>query len=129
MAGLVTCAMMQRFVLAIAGRLFDGSLDLAEPTEALVGARQLLIVSAARRSRGPVAGAAARRVGQGVPRQGHDARRHRWLVRHATILEMNVESYRRRAAIERKRGTPRGGPRDNQGEGLIHAQRQSTATK
>ena len=26
------------------------------------------------------------------------------LVHHATIFEMNVESYRRRAAIERKRG-------------------------
>ena len=29
------------------------------------------------------------------------------LVHHATILEMNVESYRRRAAIERKRGPGR----------------------
>ena len=29
------------------------------------------------------------------------------LVQHATILEMNVESYRRRAAIERKRGPGR----------------------
>jgi DNA replication protein DnaC len=29
------------------------------------------------------------------------------LVHHATILEMNVESYRRRAAIERKRATTR----------------------
>ena len=28
------------------------------------------------------------------------------LVHHATILEMNVESYRRRAAINRKRGQP-----------------------
>jgi len=26
------------------------------------------------------------------------------LVHHATILEMNVESYRRRAALQRKRG-------------------------
>jgi hypothetical protein len=26
------------------------------------------------------------------------------LVHHATIIEMNVESYRRQAAIERKRG-------------------------
>ena len=26
------------------------------------------------------------------------------LVHHATILEMNVESYRRKTAIERKRG-------------------------
>jgi len=29
------------------------------------------------------------------------------LVHHATIIEMNVESYRRRAAIERKRGPGR----------------------
>ena len=29
------------------------------------------------------------------------------LVHHATILEMNVESYRRRAAIDRKRGPGR----------------------
>jgi hypothetical protein len=29
------------------------------------------------------------------------------LVHHATILEMNVESYRRRAAIERKRAPAR----------------------
>jgi DNA replication protein DnaC len=29
------------------------------------------------------------------------------LVHHATILEMNVESYRRRAALERKRGPTR----------------------
>jgi DNA replication protein DnaC len=29
------------------------------------------------------------------------------LVHHATILEMNVESFRRRAALERKRGTNR----------------------
>ena len=28
------------------------------------------------------------------------------LVHHATIFEMNVESYRRRAALERKRGRP-----------------------
>jgi DNA replication protein DnaC len=27
-----------------------------------------------------------------------------WLVHHATILEMNVESYRRKAALKRKRG-------------------------
>ena len=31
------------------------------------------------------------------------------LVHHATIFEMNVESYRRRAALERKRS--RGRPR------------------
>ena len=29
------------------------------------------------------------------------------LVHHATILEMNVESYRRREALERKRGRGR----------------------
>jgi hypothetical protein len=29
------------------------------------------------------------------------------LVHHSTIIEMNVESYRRRAAIERKRGSGR----------------------
>ena len=29
------------------------------------------------------------------------------LVHHATIIEMNVESYRRRAALERKRGERR----------------------
>ena len=29
------------------------------------------------------------------------------LVHHATILEMNVESYRRRAALNRKRGPGR----------------------
>jgi DNA replication protein DnaC len=28
------------------------------------------------------------------------------LVHHATILEMNVESYRRREALDRKRGRP-----------------------
>ena len=52
------------------------------------------------------------------------------LVHHATILEMNVESYRRREALDRKRG--RGRPadaRDNQenreGRRLIDARRQS----
>jgi DNA replication protein DnaC len=29
------------------------------------------------------------------------------LVHHATIVEMNVESYRRRTALERKRGPRR----------------------
>jgi DNA replication protein DnaC len=29
------------------------------------------------------------------------------LVHHATIFEMNVESYRRRAAVDRKRGPGR----------------------
>jgi DNA replication protein DnaC len=28
------------------------------------------------------------------------------LVHHSTILEMNVESYRRRTALEQKRGRP-----------------------
>ena len=37
------------------------------------------------------------------------------LVHHATIFEMNVESYRRRAAVERKRGPgPAAHPRHNQ---------------
>ena len=37
------------------------------------------------------------------------------LVHHATILEMNVESYRRREALDRKRGRGRpADPRDNQ---------------
>ena len=48
------------------------------------------------------------------------------LVHHATIFEMNVESYRRRTALERKRG--RGRPpaqRDNQNQRLIVAPRQS----
>ena len=39
------------------------------------------------------------------------------LVHHATILEMNVESYRRKAALERKRGRGRPAhatPKDNE---------------
>ena len=49
------------------------------------------------------------------------------LVHHSTILEMNVESYRRRAALDRKRGRgrPPSEPPDNQGQGLIDAPRQS----
>ncbi len=48
------------------------------------------------------------------------------LVHHATIFEMNVESYRRRAALERKRGRGRPpDPRDNNGQRLIAAPRQS----
>ena len=43
------------------------------------------------------------------------------LVHHATIFEMNVESYRRRAALERKRGPGGRRPRDNQGKRLIDA--------
>ena len=35
------------------------------------------------------------------------------LVHHATIFEMNVESYRRRAALDRKHGPGRPPPRDN----------------
>ena len=49
------------------------------------------------------------------------------LVHHATILEMNVESYRRHAALERKRGQGAGQPRDNQNESQIDAPRQSRA--
>ena len=46
------------------------------------------------------------------------------LAHHATILQMNVGSYRRRAALERKRGsTGAAEPRDNQGEDLIDVQR------
>jgi IstB-like ATP binding protein len=42
------------------------------------------------------------------------------LVHHATIFEMNVESYRRRAALERKRGRGRlANPRDNHRQRLI----------
>ena len=52
------------------------------------------------------------------------------LVHHATILEMNVESYRRREALDRKRGRGRPArPRDNQENRerrrLIDAHRQS----
>ena len=48
------------------------------------------------------------------------------LVHHATIFEMNVESYRRRTALERKRGSSlTTGPRDNQTDHLIVAPRQS----
>ena len=52
------------------------------------------------------------------------------LVHHATILEMNVESYRRREALDRKRGRGRpADPRDNQENRerprLIDARRQS----
>ena len=39
------------------------------------------------------------------------------LVHHATIFEMNVESYRRRVALERKRGPGRPPTRDNQSLG------------
>jgi DNA replication protein DnaC len=36
------------------------------------------------------------------------------LVYHSTIIEMNVESYRRRTALERKRGPGRPPSRDTQ---------------
>jgi DNA replication protein DnaC len=50
------------------------------------------------------------------------------LVHHSTIFEMNVESYRRRSALDRKRG-PRAAAdtRDNQKKRLIDPQRQSKA--
>ena len=47
---------------------------------------------------------AVRRVRQGVPRPGHDLATIDRLMHYATILEMNVESYRRGAALNRKRG-------------------------
>jgi hypothetical protein len=51
------------------------------------------------------------------------------LVHHSTIFEMNVESYRRRAALDRPRAGPAGAlARDNQREALIDAQRQSSQT-
>src|SRR4051794_28838506 len=48
------------------------------------------------------------------------------LVHHATIFEMNVESYRRRVALERKRG-PGSAGRPHPRPRLIDAPRQSTA--
>src|SRR5580704_17995877 len=45
-------------------------------------------------------------MGQSVSGSRNDALRNRSLVHHATI-EMNVESYRRREAVERKRGPGR----------------------
>ena len=50
------------------------------------------------------------------------------LVHHATILEMNVESYRRREALDRKRGEatrPRHNQQNRDRQKLIVAQRQS----
>ena len=47
---------------------------------------------------------AVRRVRQGVPRPGHDLAAIDRLMHYVTILEMNVESYRRGAALNRKRG-------------------------
>jgi DNA replication protein DnaC len=46
------------------------------------------------------------------------------LVRHATIFEMNVESYRRRAALERKRGPGRPPSRATINANQIDAPRQ-----
>jgi DNA replication protein DnaC len=46
------------------------------------------------------------------------------LVHHATIFEMNVESYRRRAALERKRGPGRPPTRATINTNLIDAPRQ-----
>jgi|SRR5215467_5122616 len=49
------------------------------------------------------------------------------LVHHATILEMIVESYRRRAALQPKaRPGPTTSARDKKGKRLIVAARQST---
>ena len=47
------------------------------------------------------------------------------LVHHATIFEMNVESYRRRVALERKRGPGRHRPARQSKPRLIDAPRQS----
>ena len=46
-------------------------------------------------------------MGQGVSDQAMTLAAIDRLVHHATILEMNVESYRRRAALDRKRGPGR----------------------
>nr|WP_276576933.1 ATP-binding protein [Bradyrhizobium sp. 190] len=51
------------------------------------------------------------------------------LVHHATIVEMNVESYRRRTALERKRGPGRPPSHATQKRSLIDAPRQSEPTK
>lgn len=48
------------------------------------------------------------------------------LVHHATIFEMNVESYRRRTALERKRGPGRPPSRATNNASLIDAPRQQT---
>ena len=50
---------------------------------------------------------AVRRLEQGVPDQAITLAAIDRLVHHATIFEMNVESYRRRAALDRKRGPGR----------------------
>ena len=48
------------------------------------------------------------------------------LVHHATIFEMNVESYRRRVALERKRGPGRPASRATINANMIDAARQDT---
>lgn len=48
------------------------------------------------------------------------------LVHHATILELNVESYRRRSALERQRGPRRSPPRATVTTPQPDAERQST---
>ena len=47
------------------------------------------------------------------------------IVHHATILEMNVDSYRRKEAIDNASGPTPADARDNQGIILIVAPRQS----
>ena len=42
-----------------------------------------------------------------LPRFSHDARRRRSALRQATVFEVNVESYRRRAAVQREGGAGR----------------------
>jgi IstB-like ATP binding protein len=46
-------------------------------------------------------------MGQDLPDQAMTLAAIDRLVHHATILEMNVESYRRREALNRKRGRGR----------------------
>ena len=50
---------------------------------------------------------ALRRLGEGFPDQAMTLAAVDRLVHHATIFEMNVESYRRRTALERKHGPGR----------------------
>ena len=49
------------------------------------------------------------------------------LVYYSTIFDMNVESYRRRAALHRSVVQAAHHERDNQGKGLIDARRQSNS--
>ncbi len=69
---------------------------------------------------------AVRRVRQGVPRPGHDLAAIDRLMHYVTILEMNVESYRCGAALNRKRSRLATSARDTKRKRLIVAQRQST---